>query len=303
LKLQISRSIKETHCFCLDSNVNLVFPEFFLSGFATRGVISGVQNLDRVVIRKSRPTKLFPDIVEKMEPIVSQGSALPSHHPTSLGDTRIDRITNQRRRWTMVARIFLGGSIAAILSLVLTAPASAGGNLVVNGDFETGDFTGWTLTGNLGDLYVGNSPNAPHSGSFAAELGEVGSPGFMAQDLATTPGGTYTLSFWLIGTASAGPPNLFSASFGGTTLLDLVNYQSPTTYTEFVYSGLVASSSSTTLQFGFQQNPSYAALDDVSVVQTGTTAIPEPSSLGLAAIAVVSGIGYWGRRRRLATAA
>jgi hypothetical protein len=187
-----------------------------------------------------------------------------------------------------------------MLGLTFSAPATAGGNLVVNGGFETGNFDGWTLAGNLSDLFVGSSPNPPHSGSFAAQIGEVGTPGTMSQDLATTQGTKNTLSFWLIGTAAAGPPNLFQVAFGGTTLLNLANYQAPTTYKEYVFNNLLASSASTLLQFTFQQNPSFIALDDISVT-TSSSVIPEPSSLTLAAFAILPGIGFWSRSRRRAT--
>ena len=58
---------------------------------------------------------------------------------------------------------------------------SGGGNLVVNGGFETGDFTGWTETQNLGATFV--SPSYAHSGNDGAALGAVGSDNSLAQRL------------------------------------------------------------------------------------------------------------------------
>ena len=58
------------------------------------------------------------------------------------------------------------------------------GNLVANCGFETGDFTGgWSLTGNTG--FTGVSSSAPYvfSGTYGAQLGPIGSDGFLTQDL------------------------------------------------------------------------------------------------------------------------
>ena len=62
-------------------------------------------------------------------------------------------------------------TLTAIVALVgATALASqasaAGGNLLTNGNFETGDFTGWTVTdqaGGSGSWFVGGSgaPDVP----------------------------------------------------------------------------------------------------------------------------------------------
>ena len=63
----------------------------------------------------------------------------------------------------------------AAAALFASAPAQA--NQVVNGSFETSDFTGWTLFGDPVDLslYVGVNHN-PQDGSFGAYFGPQ-SPG------------------------------------------------------------------------------------------------------------------------------
>ena len=96
-----------------------------------------------------------------------------------------------------VLKHFLLTLSAAALLLCAVGSARATGNLVVNGGFETGNFDGWTLTGNTG--YLGVASYAAHSGNYGAFFGAIGSPTYLtqSQNLSTTAGDTYTLSFWL----------------------------------------------------------------------------------------------------------
>src|SRR5580698_11113596 len=73
------------------------------------------------------------------------------------------------------------------------------GSLLFNGDFETGDFTGWTQSGWFIDT------TNPNSGVYDASTGcsgasctTVGDPNsaFLFQTVATTIGATYDLSFF-----------------------------------------------------------------------------------------------------------
>lgn len=134
--------------------------------------------------------------------------------------------------------------------------------LVVNGGFETGDFTGWTDDGSSS---VGTDSTAVHSGTYGVENGSVGSLGYLSQTLATTPGATYLLSFWL-NSPDGQTPNEFQVSWNGTVLFDETNLPAlGWTNMQFV---VTATSASTVLQFGFQDDPAYLGLDDVSVAPT-----------------------------------
>jgi hypothetical protein len=137
-------------------------------------------------------------------------------------------------------------------------------NLVVNGGFETGDFTGWDGGGN--DVDDGSdSDTIPHTGDYEAEFGSVGELGYISQTLSTTPGATYLLSFWL-NSPDGQTPNEFQVSWNGTTLFDETDIPAiGWTNIQFV---VTATGSSTELQFGAQDDPSYLALDDVSVVSS-----------------------------------
>ena len=143
--------------------------------------------------------------------------------------------------------------------------ASADVNLVQNGGFETGDLTDWTLSSaNSGSLFeVSNSPIAPYDGDYAAEFGATGySPDSISQTLATVPGETYVLSYWLSHNDS-NTENDFQVSWGGTLVQDLSN-ASAFGWANYTFT-VTATSTATVLLFSGYEVPEWFALDDVSV--------------------------------------
>src|SRR6185369_13262830 len=110
------------------------------------------------------------------------------------------------------SRIFCG----AVLGF--WASAATAQNFITNGGFETGNFSGWTQSGNTG--FTGVNGGSAHSGSFGAFFGPVGSLGFISQTV-NLAAGTYRLSYFL--NNDGGSPNAFTAQFGAQTLQTLTN--------------------------------------------------------------------------------
>jgi hypothetical protein len=160
----------------------------------------------------------------------------------------------------------------AVAAFVLPNIASA--DLVFNGGFESGDFTGWILSGNPipGIVDMAN----PHSGQFAADLTALDSQSFMEQFLATTPGAMYDLTYFLDVSKpfTSGTVVEFLAQVNGVTVFDQTNIP-PQPYTRYSFP-FIATGISTDLKFGFRYDAGAFFLDDISV-----NAVPEPSSLWL----------------------
>ncbi len=107
---------------------------------------------------------------------------------------------------------------------------------------------------------------SPHSGSHFAALGAESSLGYLSQTLQTVPNQPYLLSLWLNSPTVRGgnTPNEFSVSWNGNTLFDQINIPSISGWTNLQFI-VVATGSSTVLQFGERDDPWYLGLDDVSV--------------------------------------
>jgi hypothetical protein len=181
------------------------------------------------------------------------------------------------------------------LTLVLLGGAGpARGDYLVNGNFGTGDFTGWTVSGS-GPLVV---PGLGFAGSNGAVLSTFGTPVTLAQTVTTPTGAPLDLSFFLAGDGSK--PNMIEVTFGSNVLLNETDLagQSNTPYKFTV----TPTSASNVLQFSFQNDNGFFTLSDTSLTGRGVSATPEPGSLGLLGVGVVL-LGGFARRRRLALAA
>jgi len=154
-------------------------------------------------------------------------------------------------------------------NLTVTASfAALPSQLVLNGGFETGNFLNWALSGNTAQ-YVNVNSNYVHTGSYGAELGPVGSLGYISQTLTTVPGQSYALSFWLMDGASGGTNRIFLAKWNSTTVYAITN-KSILGWTNLIFT-IAAAGASTVLQFGFENDPFYYGLDDITVTPVNNT--------------------------------
>jgi hypothetical protein len=155
-------------------------------------------------------------------------------------------------------------TMVASFVLLQSAPAQAA-NLITNGDFETGDFTGWTV--NASSTGVQNGANS----TYTAYLGTVGGLGTLSQILTTVVGETYTLSYDFFSDGEI--PNQFQVQVNGNILFDQTNISAqafaPYSF-NFVGTGL------DTIQFNERNDPAYLQLDNVVV---DVAAVPEPFTI------------------------
>jgi len=180
-----------------------------------------------------------------------------------------------------------------LLALLGARPAKA--NLIVNGGFETGDFSGWSVS-DVAFTAVTNaeSPFVPHSGTYFAILGTAGGLGTLSQTISDTPGQRYTLSMYL--SSDGIIPNEFKVQWNGTTLYDQTDLpQTAPLYN--LLSFTVQGTGSDTLTLFERNDDGYLALDDVSI---NLAAVPAPAAsvTGLGGLAVLLCAAGWLAVRR-----
>jgi len=195
-----------------------------------------------------------------------------------------------------VKTLLVVAALFVFTSLGATA-AFASPNLVNNGSFETGDFTGWNVSsGSLEEVVTG--PFSVYSGAedgvWYSVWGNVGSDGSISQTISDVAGQHYTFSFWF---ASVGDdPSDFSASWNSDVLFSQTDPNTGVTWTEFTFA--VVGTGSDTITFSGRDDPAWMALDNISVTASGGGTTPEPSSLLLLGSGVLAMGGVIRRKLR-----
>ena len=184
----------------------------------------------------------------------------------------------------------------------------AAGNLVANGDFETGAFAPqWTTVPGGGFDQVckaGNPIGAAicitHGGLYAMSFGLGGATDTMSQTIATVPGTHYVVSFWVANDNPTGAGvTTFVASWNGTPIYSLPSPQASFGYRQ-ISVDVVATANATPLAFTARHDPSQWFLDDVSVAAAVPAAgVPTLAQWNLLLLTLLLvGVGVRQSRRR-----
>ncbi|MEH2070526.1 MAG: PEP-CTERM sorting domain-containing protein [Nostoc sp.] len=171
-------------------------------------------------------------------------------------------------------------------------------DLVYNGGFELDplvdpnnpnttnpNVTGWNKSGDPFDTSGIKISNFPQSGNQGLAIGSFVNPAYISQNLATTIGSNYNLSFFL-GTDEDGSEvdNIFQAFVDESKVFEKINSTNIAGNPFTQYSlNFVATKSSTELKLGGRASYGFLYLDSVSV-----TPVPEPSTIG--GIAITAGL-------------
>ena len=202
---------------------------------------------------------------------------------------------NQLRSLVLVSSIAFG---------LNALPQNAKADLIVNGGFEAGDFTGWTPGPDGFPQYIVANP--VHGGTNAAQIaGFSFAPDTLTQNINTAAGTSYLLSFWRYQdpmnptplnfpdgktflTVSWNGVNIFNESYSGVYSGD--------PYHNFTFT--VVGTGLDVLKFVSAQDPAFTYLDDVSL----NAAVPEPSTWAMMILGFM-GVGFMAYRRRNRAAA
>ena len=192
-------------------------------------------------------------------------------------------------------------TLVAFICLGWMSTARVVGQIITNGGFEAGNFSGWSLLSDPQSfahtlVRTATTPTdigiAPFEGSYFGTFSN-NSPlasGF-TQTFSTVSGQSYALSYWFTTTIGSDILNELKVTWNGGVLIDSVGFASlGTVWTNTTF--LVTGTGSDTITFSGYQNSGWNGLDAVSL-----TAVPERSTyaalLGLTAL----GIARWRRRR------
>lgn len=213
----------------------------------------------------------------------------------------------------------LSFSLTCVVIASAASPCSA--SLISNGSFETGDFTGWAVTGSGGIVEDGTMLETAFfggasDGNYSVQMNRLNEdPDFtMEQTVATQSGVRYSLTFDFGRYDPFDGPNSWESEIlveviGNGTLFsdsavdtrqDLGGTFDPLQQSEFLTfaTSFVANSASTTLRFTDQSTGTVNA--DTLVDNFKLKAIPEPSTIAVWSLLGLMGgaATLWQKRRK-----
>ncbi|HEV7409614.1 MAG TPA: VCBS domain-containing protein [Bradyrhizobium sp.] len=170
-----------------------------------------------------------------------------------------------RSQTTTLTFNFTGAADAPMITAADTTGTMTedlGPTLVVNGGFETGNMTGWSVSAPaiITAQFVGLGGEF---GNYMANLGPTATTQTLSQSIATTPGQHYTVSFYVLGDTEASS-NFLDVSWDGGLIQPPLQPNIFGGLTRYSFD-VDASSSSTILQFSYADNGTGLHIDQVTV--------------------------------------
>jgi hypothetical protein len=177
--------------------------------------------------------------------------------------------------------------LACLVGSCVVASLPARADLIINGGFETGDFTGWTIVQEGYPLSVVTSP--VNSGTYAAQIaGYDYNKDIISQTVSTSAGQAYTLSFAFL--QNGGTPSGLNVEWDNNSVYSETN----SAHNWQTYTFNLVGTGTDTVSFVAWNNPSFAYLDDVHL---NASAAPEPSTWAMMILGF-AGVGFLAYRRK-----
>jgi hypothetical protein len=174
----------------------------------------------------------------------------------------------------MTMRSLLAGAAIA-LAASITAMSANATEYLTNGGFDSGNTSGWLLTGNT-SFFGANCNGAAQAGSCYVEAGPIGSDGILSQTFSDTAGEMLNISGWMAGNGAGFSHVQFF--FNSDLIFDSGNPLSNSGWVN--QTATAVATGSDTFSVHFRDDPSYVHLDSFSV-SSAVAGVPEPASWAL----------------------